>query len=134
MSVTFNNDSKFDIQLSQALVDERRLADVFGSQKLEKIELKSEAYTWRRTGNVCIEFECNGKPSGIAATEADMWFHELKSDDRSETYAYLALPVKRLKTLCREAYRRGNWKSGIGDDGKVSAVLLKIEDLLQIIH
>jgi hypothetical protein len=65
-----NHDKKIDIQLSQALIDERRLMDVFREARIEKIELKSESWQWERTGNICIEYRCDGRPSGISTTEA----------------------------------------------------------------
>jgi hypothetical protein len=78
--IKFNRDSKFDLQLSDALVNERRLAEIFSAAKIEKIELKSESWLWERTKNICIEYRQNGKPSGIAVTEADYWVHELRRD------------------------------------------------------
>lgn len=126
---TQNRDKKFDLQLSQALIDERRLGEIFASAKIEKVELKSESYQWERTGNICIEFRCDGRGSEITTTEADFWVHELKRDGK--TLVYLMFPVERLKVLCREAYRRGNWRAGGGDGGRFDVVLLKLTDLLQ---
>ena len=105
MTVTLNRDRKFDLQLSQALINERRLAEIFKTGKIEKIELKSESYQWEQTGNICIEFLQNGEPSGLSTTEADMWFHELKRD--GETLLYIMIPVARLKRLCRQAIKEG---------------------------
>jgi len=55
---TFNRDNKWDIQLQQGQIAERDLADLL----CQKIELKSESYLWRRTGNICIEFSQNCRP------------------------------------------------------------------------
>jgi hypothetical protein len=123
-----NRDRKFDLQLSQALIDERRLGEIFTAAKIEKVELKSESYQWERTGNICVEFQCDGRPSGISTTEADFWVHELKRDGK--TLLYLMFPVERLKVICREAYRRGDWRAGGGDGGRFDVVLLKLRDLL----
>ena len=54
--IKFNRDGNFDLQLSDALVNERRLAEIFSAAKIEKIELKSETWLWERTGNICIEY------------------------------------------------------------------------------
>jgi hypothetical protein len=127
-----NRDHKFDIQLSAALINERRLGEIFVGEdikKLETIELKSESHQWEKTGNIAIEFEWNGKPSGIAATEAGWWAHELKRDDG--TLGYFMFPDDRLRTLCREAYRRGSYRIGVGDDCLSSVVLIRIRDLLK---
>lgn len=133
--VTFNRDEKFDLQLSQALIDERRLADVFQLDAIERselrVELKSESYLWERTGNICVEFRRNGKPSGISSTQADWWVHELKALDGS-TVVYLVFPIERLKELARAAIRRGDWRSNAGDGGLSDVALIRIRDLMRL--
>lgn len=88
--VTFNRDNKFDLQLSAALVRERALADVFvhaifDGNKPVKIELKSETWQWEKTGNICVEYQQGGLPSGIHpdACNADVWVHELRRDGQT---------------------------------------------------
>lgn len=125
--IVFNHDRKFDLQLSQALINERRLADLFRSGKLEKVELKTESYQWEETGNICIEYLCDGQPSGISTTEADIWVHELQRD--GQTLVYLLFPVERLKELCRAAHRRGRRRSHAGDGGRFDVVLLSVRAL-----
>ena len=127
--VRFNRDRKFDLQLDQALIDERRLADIFEHANIRRIELKSESHQWEKTGNICIEYRQNGNPSGIAATEADLWVHELKRD--GETLCYLMFPAERLKKLAREAYKKGRYRSNAGDGGRFDVVLLRLRDILK---
>jgi hypothetical protein len=126
--IRFNPDRKFDIQLSAALAAERRLAEIFGGKKIEKVELKSETWQWEQTGNIAIEYACDGKPSGISTTEADFWVHELRRDD--ETLVYLMFPIERLKTLARKAFRRGHYRKGGGDGGRFDVVVLPLADIL----
>ncbi len=123
--VKFNRDNKFDLQLSQALLCERRLAEIFANAKFETIELKSESYLWERTGNICIEYEQNGKPSGIAVTKADLWVHELLRDGK--TLGYLMIPVDRLKELCKRARRHTH----AGDGGRFGVYLIPLRDILK---
>lgn len=125
-TVSFNRDNKFDIQLSQALADENRLADIFSNARIERIELKSESFQWERTGNIAIEFRSRGKLSGLAATEADMWVHELKRD--GETLCYLMFPTDRLKQLCRDV---GRVVHHGGDDDAQSLVLVPLAEILR---
>jgi hypothetical protein len=127
--VVHNRDKKFDLQLSQALIDERRLADVFRDMKIERIELKSESYQWEQTGNICIEYRQDGRPSGISTTEAGMWVHELKRDGK--TLVYLMFPIDRLKELCREAIKAGRCRKKAGDDGRFEVVILRLRDILK---
>lgn len=129
MSIIQNRDRKFDLQLSQALINERRLGDIFESAKIERIELKSESHQWEKTGNICIEYRRNGKPSGISTTEADVWVHELKRD--SETLCYLMFPIARLKALCRQAIKEGKSRTGGGDGGEFDNIILPLKDILR---
>ena len=63
----------------------------------KKIEVKSERGMWMRTGNIAIEYESYGKPSGIAATESDYWFHKLCIGDA--TFATLVFETESLKKI-----------------------------------
>jgi hypothetical protein len=127
--VKFNRNNKFDLQLDAALIRERALGDIFAGAKIEKIELKSETWQWEQTGNICIEFSQNDKPSGIAVTDADMWVHELRRDDK--TLVYLMFPIERLKELAREAYRQGRHRNRGGDGGRFGNILIRLSDILK---
>ena len=127
--VAFNGDRKFDLQLSQALINEHRLGEIFTTGKIEKIELKSETWQREQTGNICIEFRCDGKPSGISVTKADYWVHELRRDD--DTLVYLMFPIERLKGLARQAIKSGHWRTGAGDDGRFDVALIRLRDILR---
>lgn len=127
--VTLNHGRKFDLQLSQALIHERRLAEIFVGARIERIELKSETYQWEQTGNICIEYLCDGQPSGIAATEADFWVHELRR--AGSTLLYLMFPIDHLKALTRASIKAGRWRSNAGDDGRFTVALINLRDLLR---
>ena len=133
--IFFSRGKKFDLQLSAAVRNERRLAKIFTTAKIEKVELKSEMWLWEKTGNICIEFRYGGKPSGIAITDADYWVHELrrriKGEEDGYTLVYLMFPVMRLKQICRAAYREGHWRTASGDDGKSDVVLLSLKDIIR---
>jgi Transcriptional activator, adenine-specific DNA methyltransferase len=92
-----------------------------------KIELKSETWQWEQTGNICIEYLCDGNPSWIAVTEADVWVHELRRDN--EPLVYLMFPIERLKALAREAIRRGGSRvGGHGLSKRQAAKLLGVDE------
>ena len=65
---------KFDLDLQYGSIREDKIADMLTNKK---IEVKSERDIWQKSGNICIEYESWGKPSGIRATESDYWFHNL---------------------------------------------------------
>jgi hypothetical protein len=117
-------DKKFDIQLQQGLSAENDLAEIMGGKK---IELKTETWQWEQTGNICIEYEHNGKPSGIAATEADYWVHELRRDGK--TLVYIMFPVDILKEICRKRFKRHHRTKG-GDGGKSKVILLPLDKII----
>tara|TARA_R110002012_G_scaffold285462_1_gene476616 strand:+ start:992 stop:1405 length:414 start_codon:yes stop_codon:yes gene_type:complete len=85
---------KFDIDLEYGTIREEKIIDMFLNKK---IEVKSERDTWMKTGNICIEYESYGKPSGIIATEADFWFHNLCIKD--DIFCTLVFDVPKLKKL-----------------------------------
>jgi hypothetical protein len=124
--IEFNRDNKFDIQLSASLISERRLAEIFAAKRIAKIELKTENWQWERTGNICIEYRQNGQPSGIAATQADYWVHELRRD--AETLCYLMFPLERLRALARTVGRR---HEGGGDGGRFDNYLIPLREILK---
>jgi len=70
---------KFDLDLNFGEIREDKVRDMLEGKK---IEVKSERGMWMKTGNICIEYESYGKPSGIKATESDYWFHNLCVGDK----------------------------------------------------
>ena len=107
---------KFDIDLSYGKVREQQVADMLTDKK---IEVKSERGMWMKTGNIAIEYESYGKPSGIEATEADYWFHNLCIGD--ETFATLVFDVPSLKRIINNLDYK---KSVSGGDNNASRMYL----------
>jgi hypothetical protein len=124
--VAFNGDSKFDFQLNRALVDEHQLARLLLDGKFEH---KCERHQPWDHGNICIETAWNGRPSGVMATEASVWAHELRR--RDETIATLLFPVPVLRRLVRhfedDPVRNNRFRGG--DGGLSEGVLLPIGPL-----
>ena len=113
---------KFDIDLEYGKVREQMVADMLQDKK---IEVKSERGMWMRTGNIAIEYECYGKPSGIAATESDYWFHNLCIED--EVFATLVFDTNSLKRIINNLdYKRT--VSG-GDNNASRMYLLNLSKL-----
>jgi hypothetical protein len=127
--IKFNSDKKFDIQLSDALLAEKRLGEIFLSAKIEKIELKTETWQWEQTGNICVEYRWNGQPSGIASTQADYWVHELRRD--GETLCYMMFPIKRMKQLAKHFYQIDSRRTKSGDGGKSDVILIPLSEVLK---
>lgn len=83
------------------------------------VEVKSDAQ-YKKTGNFYVEYECNGKPSGIAATKAKQYYiyldklYILKTDD--------------LKDKCRKYLNTKRDKKG-GDNMASKGIIIPINEL-----
>jgi len=91
---TKENRKKFDIDLEYGTIREDKISDMLTNKK---IEVKSERGMWMKTGNICIEYESYGKPSGISTTESDFWFHNLCIEDN--IFCTFIFDVPKLKQL-----------------------------------
>ena len=119
---SIDNRKKFDIDLEYGKVREKLVADMLQNKK---IEVKSDRDVWQKTGNIAIEYECYGKPSGINTTESDYWFHNLCIGD--ETFATLVFDTKSLKKIINKLdYKRS--VSG-GDNMASRMYLLNLQKL-----
>ena len=107
---------KFDIDLEYGKVREQQVADMLQDKK---IEVKSERDVWQKSGNIAIEYECYGKPSGINATESDYWFHNLCIGD--ETFATLVFDTASLKRIISNLDKK---RSVSGGDNNASRMYL----------
>jgi hypothetical protein len=116
------NRKKFDLDLEYGKVREQAVADMLQGKK---IEVKSERDVWQNTGNIAIEYESYGKPSGIAATEADYWFHNLCIGD--DIFATLVFDTDSLRRIIDNLdYKRS--VSG-GDQNASKMYLLNLQKL-----
>ena len=107
---------KFDIDLQYGKVKEKIIADMLQDKK---IEVKSERGMWLKTGNIAIEFESYGKPSGIASTESDYWFHNLCVGDNE--YCTLVFKTDVLRKIVDKL---DYFKTVAGGDHKASKMFL----------
>jgi len=120
-----NNDKRFDIDLQYGQVFERKVADMLQNSK---IEVKTERDKWKDTGNIVIEFESRGRPSGISTTEAEYWFHNLAIGE--DIVMTLVFPTKTLRNYL--AKNNPRMVRG-GDDNTSRLYLINLKDLVTII-
>ena len=116
MKPTKADRKKFDLDLQYGEIREDKIRDMLENKK---IEVKSERDMWTKTGNICIEYESYGKPSGIKATEADYWFHNLCVGDAE--FCTLVFDTKMLKKIVNEL---DTFKTVSGGDNKASRMFL----------
>jgi|TARA_R110000803_G_scaffold78077_1_gene143175 hypothetical protein len=113
---SIDNRKKFDIDLQYGKVREKDVADMLQDKK---IEVKSERDVWQKTGNIAIEYKSYGKPSGIDATTADYWFHNLCIGE--ETFATLVFNTDNLRRIIKNLDKK---KSVSGGDNNASRMYL----------
>lgn len=83
-SIKTNNDNRWDLEVH--LFD----GDVI------TVEVK-EDFTCSKTGNVGLEFECRGRPSGVAVSKADVYLYKLH--EPSGDISFYIIPTDDLKQL-----------------------------------
>ena len=120
----FNNDNKFDIDLSKAQIREKELRDILGKAK---VEVKTDSI-WKGSKNLAVEFRCRGKPSGISVSEAEYYAFIL--DANTYTEGIIIIPIEKLLYLARKFYRLGKVKNG-GDDNASEMVLIPIVEFVK---
>jgi len=116
---------KFDIDLAYGKVREDMIKEMLQDKK---IEVKSERDVWKRTGNIAIEYECYGKPSGINATEADYWFHNLCVGE--DIYATLIFKTENLKNILESLERKVSVNGG--DHNASRMYLISLQKLFDV--
>ena len=112
------SDFKYDLEVGQ--VKEKELAEILQGKT---IEVKRDLMT-KHTGNVFIEYECRGKPSGIAKTKAD--FYCIAIED-----VFIILPTNNLKDIVRPFIGTTRDVKG-GDDDLSKGILLPLKILIKL--
>ena len=120
-----NNDKRFDLDLAYGQVFEQKVAEILGQSK---IEVKTEKDKWKTTGNIVIEYESRGKPSGIVTTHADYWVHNLAlGDDIVLSFLLKVSTLRKYIATHNPRSVRG------GDDMTSKLYLIKLTDLVTLI-
>tara|TARA_R110002110_G_scaffold98594_5_gene252270 strand:+ start:6827 stop:7198 length:372 start_codon:yes stop_codon:yes gene_type:complete len=118
--MNFNNDFKYDLEIG--LEGERIVDDLF---KNKRIEVKRDSWIGR-SGNIAVEYESRGKPSGIAKTQADYWLFIFSKE--YEDKVMLIVETNKLKKVARNYYNKGSIKA-MGDFNTSYSVLIPIKDI-----
>jgi len=109
----FENTNKYDI-----------LAKI--KDKQYTFEVK-EDFTCERTGNVGLEFECRGKPSGIQTSQANYYIYKIHSKNGIHFYLFNTATLKKMIAE-KEYFRIVNG----GDEGSNSMnYLFKYETFIR---
>ena len=128
MSLNKSNDikelRKFDVDLEFGQTWEKHIDEMFSGAKT--CEIKTERDTWAKTGNICIEVQSYGKPSGLASTEAELWVQNLVKD--GELVCSLVFNTDKLKDIVKEM----NTRTVMGGDNYASKLhLVSLKKLME---
>ena len=72
--------------------DVKLTIDSFGEEKEITYEIKSDDKSLE-TGNICFEYVCNGKPSGIYASKADIIVYQMGGEYYAKPRAELLIKL-----------------------------------------
>lgn len=117
-----NSNFKYDLMLGQ--LKEREIAQIFSNKK---IEVKTD-FMAQETGNIALEYESRGKPSGISVTEADFYAYCLPLANFQNIIIFME--INELKRLAREYWSKGNIKK-MGDENTSVSVLIPLKKLFE---
>jgi hypothetical protein len=87
-----------------------------------KVEVKTEIDKWKQYGNIVIELESNGKPSGLNVTEAEVWIHLLSYKGR--LVGGFIIPTEKLKQIVNKMMDDKVGRVTKGGDGYKSKLFL----------
>jgi hypothetical protein len=114
---TFNDDYKFDVKLT--LYKD----GIF--YKSVTIEIK-EDFRCYETGNVGLEFECRGKPSGISTSQADWYIYVIHIPTHSVIHRLMKTDTLKEMIKNKDYFRIVNG----GGDGNSKNYLFKLQKFI----
>lgn len=128
--MTFKKDLEFGQLYERIFIEHEKLQnyklsegkfkeyDIIDNDNNIKYEVKTDRLS-HKTGNICIEYECNNKPSGINTTQADYYIYFVLDN---EDYTIYKIPVEKIKLMINDKSLK--LKSVKGGDGFRSSLYL----------
>ncbi len=119
--MNYNSDFRYDLEYG-VVEGETWFHNLLSNSK---IEVKSDRKT-EETGNVYIEYESRGKPSGIRTTQAEFWVYKI-----SENQA-IVISTNELKRKLNVLVKAGKARMGVrgGDNNTSLGILVKVKELV----
>ena len=122
--MNFNNDFRYDLEIGK---EGERIVDSLFKDKL--VEVKRDSWV-SKSGNIAIEYESRGKPSGIATTQADYWIIIFSGGYQDKVMYVFETQI--LKKVSRKYFKKGNVKA-MGDNNTSMSVLIPIKEISNFI-
>ena len=117
----YNSDFRYDLKFG-VVEGESWFHNIVSNSK---VEVKTDRLT-EKTGNVYIEYESRGKPSGIVTSQADYWVYKV-SEGRA-----IIIEKEELKRKLRELVKNKKARMGVkgGDNNTSLGILVNIKELI----
>jgi hypothetical protein len=115
--------SSFTHDLNFGELAEDWVKNIFSNGSKVEVKCDTKAHS---TGNIFIEFESRGKPSGIATTDADYWVYKI-----DEVGFAIIFEVEILKAKLRKYYTDGMYLKKGGDNDTSKGFLVPIIQLFK---
>lgn len=116
------NDFKYDLKIGK--LAEKSLSEILSNKK---VEVKLDRWA-QITGNVAVEFENRGKPSGILKTKADFWCFVIEVKGSQDLM--IMIDSVKLRDMANHHYQLGRIKR-MGDNNLSVSVLIPIKELVE---
>ena len=125
-------DKRWDLDLDFGKQGEQWLSLLADLPPKRTMEVKRDR-DWVKYGNLFFEYECNGKPSGVAATEADYFAVIMYRDGKN--IATHIWETQTLKAGLRKLIRDGKaiHKGNSGDGGRVKGYAVPLRYLHELV-
>lgn len=123
--MNYCNDFKYDLKVGR--VAEKSLSDILSKKK---VEVKLDRWA-QVTGNIAVEFENRGKPSGILKTRADYWCFVIEIKGSQDLM--IMIDTERLKSMTKHHYEIGRIKR-MGDNNMSTSVLIPLKELVETLN
>lgn len=115
--MNFNSNFKYDLERGKE--GEEIVAKIFKSSP-DKFEIKRDSLSCK-TGNLFVEFESRGKPSGIKTSQADYWVFIIEGTD-----VIIFIGKENLLKLCKK-FKSNSVKGG--DNNTSRGILIPIKEI-----
>lgn len=110
--------SNFRYDLEVGKVSEKAIGEMFANKKIEiKRDLKA-----KETGNIFVEYESRGKPSGISTTESEFYCFVVED-------LIIFYPTDKFKKLMRPYLKTSRDVRG-GDNNTSKGILFPLKKLI----
>ena len=110
----------FDLDLAFGEAIEEEFQNIVNGHKVEVKHDRKSIYT----KNLCVEIQCNGKPSGIVSSKASLFYFQLVGLDTG-----ILIQRTRLLTLCRKF--KDNLEFG-GDNNASVFILIPLKEIYEL--